>query len=212
MSVNPCKHDGDHVLLVEGVDDCRVILELSKRLGISQHFGIYECGSVDEARKRLNALLASSQQPSIIGLVVDADADPAARWQGVKDKIAWQNYLLPEVPCSKGTIVEPQNLDQTRLGFWLMPDNKTPGTLEDFCMELAEANSINVATEAVDNAQAANVTRFREVHKSKAIIHTYLAWQETPGLKLGQAVTWHALESDKEIAKTFVKWLTRLFK
>jgi len=35
-------------------------------------------------------------------------------------------------------------------------------------------------------------------HKSKAVIHTYLAWQNEPGMPLGQAITARALNPEKK--------------
>jgi hypothetical protein len=50
----------------------------------------------------------------------------------------------------------------------------------------------------------------KEVHYSKALIHTYLAWQDEPGKTLGQSITSHVLQ-ETEIAQAFVKWLMLLF-
>ncbi len=62
-----------------------------------------------------------------------------------------------------------------------------------------------------ESARQKGVTTFKEGRHSKALIHTYLAWQEEPGKPLGQAVTSHALRPQTEIARIFVNWLNRLF-
>jgi hypothetical protein len=49
------------------------------------------------------------------------------------------------------------------------------------------------------------------VHRPKALIHTWLAWQETPGMPMGQAITAQVLKHDCAIALSFVEWLQRLF-
>nr|WP_254435729.1 DUF3226 domain-containing protein [Dolichospermum sp. UHCC 0260] len=46
---------------------------------------------------------------------------------------------------------------------------------------------------------------------SKAIIHTYLAWQDEPGYPMGQAITKQSLRPHTDIAIKFTDWLTRLF-
>jgi len=75
MADDFCKHEGDAVLLVEGTNDCHVVLALCAKNSLAETFGIYECGSDVLAIRRLNALIASSKPPLTIGLVIDAD-DP----------------------------------------------------------------------------------------------------------------------------------------
>ena len=48
-------------------------------------------------------------------------------------------------------------------------------------------------------------------YRSKALIHTWLAWQEDPGTPLGLAVTKRYLDGDHALAQQFVQWLLRLF-
>jgi hypothetical protein len=52
--------------------------------------------------------------------------------------------------------------------------------------------------------------RFKDSFRSKAEIHTWLAWQEEPGTPLGLAVTKKYL-SNVDSAQTFLDWLNRLF-
>ena len=49
------------------------------------------------------------------------------------------------------------------------------------------------------------------VHRSKALIHTWLAWQQVPGQPMGLAITAQALSHDTPLALAFVGWLRRLF-
>jgi hypothetical protein len=53
---------------------------------------------------------------------------------------------------------------------------------------------------------------FKAVDRSKAIIHTYLAWQDEPGRPMGPAITKQALQPDTNIARSFTSWLIQLFK
>jgi hypothetical protein len=92
-----------------------------------------------------------------------------------------------------------------------MPNNQDSSMLEDFCAELATPTSITVARQCVETAKNQQATTFKEVHFSKAVIHTYLAWQDEPGRPLGQAITKQALRADTDIAIRFTNCLTRLF-
>jgi hypothetical protein len=52
---------------------------------------------------------------------------------------------------------------------------------------------------------------YRSTHRSKALIHTRLAWQKTPGRPMGQAITAQVLPPNKPPAARFVDWLKNLF-
>lgn len=210
---NVCNQDTDKVLLVEGDNDCHVVMALCKVYNVPETFGIYQCGSDVGVLKRLNALIVRPNPPEVIGIMLDADKPSLeGRWQSIKDKLKNNNhsYVLPRSPHADGTVVE--NLaDKPKLGFWLMPNNQDSGMLEDFCGELAEPVSLAFARECVEQAQQSKATTFKEVHRSKAVIHTYLAWQDEPGYPLGKAITSQALRPHTDIALRFTNWLIRLF-
>ncbi len=212
MRVNdPCKYEGKHVLLIEGNDDCHVILALCQFFQIPETFGLYQCGGYTELLKRLNALILQADGPEIIGIVVDADSpDIISRWRQIKQKPELKTYPFPDEPTPNGIIVTGQK-GKPRLGIWLMPDNTNPGMLEDFLIELAPQDGIEAARNCVANAQGKKLTSFKETHRSKAVIHTYLAWQDEPGKPLGQAVTAQVLRPHTQTAKAFIDWLMRLF-
>jgi len=78
-------------------------------------------------------------------------------------------------------------------------------------MPLANADAIAFAAESVSAAKERGHATFKDVHLSKAILHTYLSWQDEPGKPLGQSITSHVLNPQAEIAHTFTSWLRRLF-
>lgn len=207
-----CKQDTDKILLVEGINDCHVVMALCEAYGIPETFGIYQCGSDDGVLKRLNALIIRPNPPEVIGIILDADKPSVeGRWESIKGKLRHYSYVIPNIPDVNGTVVEGIK-DQPKLGFWLMPNNQDSGMLEDFCAELAKPESLAFARECVEEAQERNVTTFKGVHHSKAVIHTYLAWQDEPGYPLGKAITSQALYPHTDIALRFTNWLIRLFK
>ena len=63
-------------------------------------------------------------------------------------------------------------------------------------------------TTAADTTAA---QRYKQVHRSKAKIHTFLAWQDEPGKPIGQAITARILNPDAEEAKAFIGWLNKLY-
>lgn len=50
-----------------------------------------------------------------------------------------------------------------------------------------------------------------KIPQLKAFIHTWLAWQESPGRPMGQAITAHCFEYNAPLANLFVEWLRNLF-
>ena len=208
---DPCKYQGKRVLLVEGIDDCHVILALCQAHGVLETFGIYQCGGFTEVLKRLNALILQPDAPEVIGVVLDADSPGVmARWQQISAKSELKHYSFPTNPDINGTVISAPT-GKPRLGIWLMPDNTNPGMLEDFLTELAPLEGITAAKNCVASAQQQQLASFKPTHLSKAVIHTYLAWQDEPGKPLGQSVTSRVLQPDMAIARSFTAWLTKLF-
>jgi hypothetical protein len=204
-----CKSEAERVLLVEGKDDCHVVLALAQYYQLPENFGIFECGSDEKVLKRLNALIPKSDpgKPQAVGVVLDATE---GRWGQFTAKIAHHRYEIPAQPDPNGTIIEGDDT-KPRIGVWIMPDNSNLGMLEDFLLSGAPVATIEVATEAVDLAKRRQVTTFKDVHYSKAVIHTYLAWQDEPGRPLGQSVTNKMLSPETPEARRFVAWLRKLF-
>lgn len=207
------KHEGSKVLLTEGINDCHVILALCKHYNIPETFGLYECGSDELALKRLTGLLATPDQIESIGIVIDADnPNLAAKWQAVKDRLHKSGITTnQEEQQLSGTIIPAAN-DLPKIGIWLMPNNQIDGMLEDFCSGLADPAVLSFAEKCVNDAKENNFTTFIDTHKPKAVIHTFLAWQNEPGMPLGQAITARTLNPDNELAKIFANWLTELFR
>ncbi|HBO4232277.1 TPA: DUF3226 domain-containing protein [Pseudomonas aeruginosa] len=204
------KHEGPKVLLTEGVNDCHLISALCNHYKIPDGFGLYECGSDNQAIRRLSALIASSEKKEIIGIVIDADAPSlAGRWSAIKTRLEQEGYTVPDEPHEGGTILASEG--KPRIGVWLMPDNQVNGMLEDFCERLAPPDAIRYASECASEARARGVATYKELHNAKARIHTYLAWQDEPGMPLGRAVSAKVLDPGQPIARLFKEFLVNLF-
>jgi len=92
-----------------------------------------------------------------------------------------------------------------------MPNNIEIGRLEDFLLEMVPAGAVAYCKTVVENATAAGFTTFEEPASSKAVVCTYLAWQNPPGRPFGTSITAHALDHESGVAPIFIQWLTRLF-
>lgn len=204
-----------NVLLVEGNNDYHVVGALCRAHGLPN--GLFEtkdCKGDDGALRTLNASIMASEmeRPNVIGLMLDADRpDVAGRWQSIRHKLQDYPYLLPEQPVSTGTIITSTEQGFPQLGFWLMPNNQDIGMLEDFVKEMMPSNCVSVVEQCLIQAQASGCTNYKTVHQSKAIVHTYLAWQNEPGRPIGQAITARALQPGTDTAIQFTTWLGNLF-
>lgn len=203
--------DESKILLAEGDNDCHVIAALCKYYTVSQNFGLNACGSDDKVFKKLGSLLYT-ETIETIGVVLDADApNLAAKWQKFQATLDKAGIHCPDdKPSESGTII-PATDEHPRIGLWLMPDNCIDGMLEDFCMTMAESSAIDFAQASVSAAKEQGHASFIDNHHSKAVVHTYLAWQDEPGRPLGQAITARVLDPSHPLAKSFANWLQRLF-
>jgi hypothetical protein len=93
-----------------------------------------------------------------------------------------------------------------------MPNNRVNGILEDFVRELIPLPDtlLGYVKLSVAGIPAAE-RRFSDTHVSKAIIHTWLAWQEDPGTPMGLALTKRYIDAHSPYAAPFLQWVTQLF-
>lgn len=198
------------LLLVEGKNDCHVIWSLCKHFDTPETFKVYVCGSDGKVIKRINALIASPKPMETIGICIDADnPNLKGKWDAISSKLLEHGYDLPERPSPDGTIVSLEG--KPTIGIWLMPDNNIDGMIEDFCLSLAPANAVQYAQSCVVTAKNGGFSTFGDTHRSKATVHTYLAWQDEPGMPLGLAITAKALDPENELASRFNNFLKNLF-
>ena len=202
-------------LLVEGNDDQHVVWALCEKHNVPETFDVIDCESVENVLKSLDVRLRLADNNSRIGVVMDADTSLKSRWDSFVSilkrtgKYDCDDLTLPQ----DGLVLEPTDKTYPKVGIWLMPDNNRNGMLEDFMAALAAPDdelmkkSENVLTEL----ETEGIQRYKPVQRSKAKIHTYLAWQEVPGRPMGQAITANILNSNSDIAIRFAKWLKEMF-
>jgi hypothetical protein len=197
------------VLLLEGNDDCYIVEKFCNNNEIEFNFCFYNCKGYNKILTKLNALLRENTQPEVIGVILDADNDISKSYQDIKSKAETFYKKLPDIIPKKGLIHNENGLP--KLGIWIMPNNKDNGALEEFYLELATDIDTDFINDVIEQATRKNLTSFKKQHKTKAIMHTYFSWQNTPSTPLHSSINKIALDNDKDIAKAFKKWLTDLF-
>jgi len=202
------------VLLVEGKDDKHVILSLLQHYHVPEVFAVADCDGIDNLIRDLSLRLTTPTMYKRIGVMIDADVNIQGRYNAISNKLKDTGvYDMTQVSLSaSGTIIKPLDDNYPTFGLWLMPDNRNNGMLEDFVIALADKDDVlmNEADAVLASLEARSLDKYSP-HRSKAKIHTYLAWQKEPGKPMGQAITAKVLNPESESAKVFVKWLINLF-
>ena len=175
------------MILVEGSDDRYVLENIGKlyQVELPIHYA--------KGQHQLPKILASrlkEEELAWLGLVVDTDEkNPKARFEEIRE---WHPaFRSLKAPDSSGTIImvpREGGMQPVRFGLWLMPDNVRSGCLEDFLAPFVPSSNHWDYAQKVCSEAKVQGTPFPERHLAKARMHTWLAWQKTPGLALGRAV------------------------
>lgn len=200
------------ILLVEGKDDQHVMWSLCKHHDLPEAFVIDNKEGITNVLDAFEAEIAAPGK-DCIGIVIDADTDLAARWDAIMSLLARSGYQnIPPSPHAHGTIITQK--DKPTIGIWLMPNNSLPGELEDFIAFLVPQKETNplwtYAAQCLSSLPEAP-ERYPEQDRSKAHVHTWLAWQQEPGKPLGQAITARYIDANAPNAKQLIEWLKNLF-
>ncbi|MYC15867.1 MAG: hypothetical protein F4Y39_19250 [Gemmatimonadetes bacterium] len=200
-------------LLVEGTDDENVLKHICGTRGVGRLDKVKNLGGFYKLRASIPAELRESDLEAV-GVVVDADTDMNSRWQSIRDQIISVGYQsVPIQPVVDGTILDPpEGTLLPKVGIWIMPNNRTDGILENFLRFLVRPpNDLFDHVEASVAAIPQEHRRFKDLDEIKAIIHTWLAWQEDPGQPYGIAITAGFLDPNIAEVDPLVSWLKRLF-
>lgn len=210
------------VLIVEGADDLHLFVHLLRHhriplndpgIDLPDRVTIRDGGGANNILESLPVRVkALSNEPASanLGIILDADLDLAQRWQAILSRLEAVGYLsLPTSPDPRGTILSEEGLPQ--VGVWLMPDNRLPGELEHFArMLVPTTDSLWPRAEQCVEQIPLEERRFPAHDVTKAVIHTWLAWQSEPGKPIGQALTKRFLDAEASQAANLIAWIRRL--
>jgi hypothetical protein len=194
--------------LVEGYDDNYVVKDLLK-YHEQDFFSIKVKGGVEKLVTSLKEEIKATDLKAL-GVILDADKCLSNTWDRIKGILKNVNCVnVPNEPSSGGTIVKTSH--GQKIGVWLMPDNQHPGMLEDFISSMIPESDCLWAKAQNDVEKIPEkCRRFKRNYLSKAMVHTWLAWQEEPGTRMGQTFTKRCLDPECEQALSFVNWVKRL--
>jgi hypothetical protein len=197
-------------LLVEGNDDQHVIWALCEHFKINETFDIIDAEGID---KLLVQIPIRFKQTDIdtIGIIIDADTDLKSRWNNLKQIFSDQGIPLPVELPAEGLIVKESG--SITIGIWIMPNNNVNGMLEDFIAFLVPNDDklLPIIKDNLNIIESKQLNQYKPIHKSKAVIHSWLAIQEDPGTPMGLGITKRYLTTEEEVCLNLVNWLNRLF-
>jgi hypothetical protein len=219
------KSEDQFLLLLEGTGDCHAIDQIvwyAKNRG--PHFGFHQCENDDGILRSIAGRIVENEpRQKAIGLVLDADIDGhtddtviAARLDQLRDKIGTR-YEVPQMMPSTGLVLVPrqERPDAGKLpniGLWMMPDNKVFGMLEDVLLASLSDHARVYTEEVVKKAKTDTVATYHDSHVAKAVVRTYIAWQEPPDLQfIGLAIRKGLFNKIPETCAGFLQWLEDLF-
>lgn len=201
-------------IYVEGRDDQAVIealLDVKSITGVSVKSCDSDRGVNKELEKYLSTIAKGSGPNDIRAIVLDADNGPASRWASFSNILVNNGGYtgIPRDPDPRGTVVRCEG--KPTIGIWIMPDNSTLGMLEDFVLLLIPEKDklLDYAKSCIEKMDP-SIKLFGDCHKSKVLVHTWLAWQKKPGKPMGTCIKSGALESSRPAAIDFFNWLENL--
>ena len=194
------------VLLVEGVDDLHVVRHIRESNSLPESFCIRQkCGRPNLLKGIRSEILAEGR--IAVGIVVDANNNSQSRWQSIADKLKTAGITTPAGPDFNGTIIG----GQPRVGIWLMPDNESPGELEDFIASMIPSGDpVWPMSEDYIEGIPVEHRKFKEGKILRAKVHAWLATREDPR-PMGIAIRAGDLNTATENCERFVGWLRELF-
>jgi len=218
-----------NVLIVEGSGDIHFLNHLLRSRGfeksplaghekfiVARH-GLPESGAVriiqaDGFDGIPKALKTEFRPDDLDGIAIVADMDLLVdnRWGSLRGVLDGYGFAtLPTLQPKEGLVLAADG--NPALGVWLMPDNERAGMLESFaCGLVAEDDPAWIHAHASVDSLPEYPGRFsRERHLDKALLHTWLAWQEEPGCQLGTAVAKSYLRTDHDDVERLWRWIER---
>ena len=208
------------VLIVEGDNDLHVAAHIWLRQHNSEPtFAIESQGGIDKLLPNISPTIRRAGTETV-GILIDADDDSQARWSAVRDRIARNDISapLPRDPVQDGIIIDAEigiedfaPKRNVRIGIWLMPDNISPGELEDFVAQMIPHGDPvwPLSKEYIDGIPTQH-RKFTDKKTPRAKVHAWLAAREDPR-RMGEAIRARDLETSSNLCQSFAKWLTKLF-
>ena len=207
MNRPPSSPPAPRILLVEGADDKHVVRQLfCRRHQSPPDFSIEDKEGIDKLLSSIEVEIKVSGRQTV-GILADANDDVANRWKAITDRLSEVDIQPPASPDPAGTIIP----GTPRIGIWLMPDNESPGELENFVVQMIpnEDPVWPLSRDYIDGIPREG-RKFSAKKELRAQLYAWLAAREDPR-RMGLAIGAGDLGIDGDLSQKFVAWLAQLF-
>lgn len=214
----------DRILLVEGDADKRFFKEICKTLELHASVEVAPPKDVGGSQNNkegvfnhLSYLLNQLGDAEITRLAVVVDADSVANGGGypraierVENIVKQYGFTLaPNHPVA-GVIFQHDD-GLADFGLWVMPNNSKEGMLEDWIKSCVHSNEHKLFTHAQEVVDTLPQPKFKPIHRSKAEVATWLAWQKQPGHGLYRIVEDNLIDLNSDMFQELRDWLNHIY-
>jgi len=213
----------DHMLLVEGEADKSFFEQVCKTLELHTSVTVAPPKDVGGSHNTkegvfnhlpilLNQL--SDAQITRLAVVVDADSeDNGGGYNRAIDRVTKivKSYGFTLASDSVGGILFQHDDGLADFGLWVMPNNSDEGMLEDWIKSCVHSNEHKLFTHAKEVVGELSPPKFKPIHRSKAEVATWLAWQKQPGHGLYRVVEDQLIDIDSKLFLELKDWLTHIY-
>ena len=146
-------------------------------------FDIVAKGGIDNVLSSIRPEIKAPGRVAV-GILVDANNSLNDRWRAVSDRLKCVGIPAPAALPPDGAIIDKA----LRVGVWAMPDNRSPGALEDFVQQMIPDDDPvwPLARKFIGDIPIGDIPederKFTSGKRSKAELRAWLATRETPGL------------------------------
>jgi hypothetical protein len=179
---DPRSIEQSHLLLVEGIEDAFFFEAFLKQLKLNE-IEIWPIGSGRVFKERLKILrkLSGFERIKSIGVIRDADDNPVAAFDSVRQALIENDLPAPDRYGSRSTKTPITSI-------MILPDGlSSQGMLESLCLRAIKAEPAMSCTDRYFDCLRGLGINQREVDKDKARIYVYLASKHEPDKRLGES-------------------------
>lgn len=169
------------ILIGEGQDEVNFFEALCDYLSLTD-VQVEPYGGKGNLSKYLGEFAVRPGHQNVVSLGITRDADDGSIAQVFQSICTLlRNNRLP-APAKAGQIV----FGPPRIGVFILPDNSCNGMLEDLCLDAVQTDGAIACVNEFFQCVSRNTSR-QPSPIAKARVHTWLASQTDPALRLGEA-------------------------
>lgn len=170
------------LLIGEGVEEKRFFQKIIRHLEIDDiQVESYNGKPKLPAYLKALKLLPDFQKLISLGITRDADDQPSnSAFDSICNTLQKNNYPYPH------TLNEAAILGSLTVSIFILPNNQSPGMLEDLCIQCAQSNPAFSCVETYLQC-VSQFTDQQPNNLSKAKIHAWLASRSEPGKRVAEA-------------------------